>query len=435
MDSPVSESSPSTHPPMLLSLDTLIAFPLFGIYINLYRDPKGVILSGLLIIYLIIDIFWPWVRISARPIALRRVFLAKLVLILLAVALVTFLPTALIVAERLQTGSPTTFNDSLAQVEAGLDFLGHGLNPYSQDYSHTLVAQVPYFDANGPVENPAFHNFAYLPVFLEFSFPFYWAFTKVFGWWDERLVYMLMLLVSLVVCLQVSRAPDRKLSLMLLLGLNPMIMLLFIVGTNENFPLMWVLLAAVLVQRGKNIWGWMMLALAVASKQTTWFIVPFALVYNLGQWPWNRQKITSALRPFMPAALVLLVAVLPFFVWDVRSFLGGTFGYLLGASSTPAAIDGVGLGGFLLQTGVVKGVFDNYPFGLWQLAIGGPLALALLWHQYRRNDLRLIWIHGACLGIVLTFLSRIFLERYLGFYLVMAAVGALADPPGIAQRT
>jgi hypothetical protein len=428
-----SASSNDTLPGQpILSLDTLFAFPFFGIYILLYKDPKGVMLSALLIIYLVVDIVWPWIRISSQPILQRRVLLVKLVLILLAVGLVVFVPAGLIVAERLRTGSPTTFNDSLAQVEAGLDFLKQGLNPYSQDFSHTLVAQVPYFDANGPLPNPAFQHFAYLPLFLEFSFPFYLVFRGLFGWWDERLLYMLMLLVSLGALLQLSREPARKLSLVILAGLNPMIMLLFIAGTNEIFPLMWLTLAAAFLIRRRTGWGWAMLALGVASKQTVWFVVPYALVYGLGQPPWNRKRFSQALRPLIPAGLVLMITFLPFLLWDARSFVEDAFGYLLGAGSAPAAIDGVGLGGLLLQLGVIHGGFDSYPFVLWQLAIGGPLALFLLWLQIRRNDLRLIWVYGACLGIVMTFLSRIFLDRYLGFYLVVAAMGALADPQEIA---
>src|SRR5258708_33687778 len=107
-------------------------------------------------------------------------------------------------------------------------------------------------------------------MFLEFSFPFYATFVKFLGWWDQRVLYTLMLLVSLGTVTQLSRDPALKLSLLMLVGLNPMMMPSFSAGMSEVFPLMWLILSALFFNRGRMTWGLIMLAIAVASKQTAW---------------------------------------------------------------------------------------------------------------------------------------------------------------------
>jgi hypothetical protein len=438
MDSPAPESSPSTAPQMLLSVDAILAFAFLGVYIALYRDPKGVVLSALLILYIVVDIFWPWQRLADHPKIRHWAFLAKLTLLLLAISLITLLPTLLLVIERLQTGSPLLISDSMAQIEVGLGFLQQGLNPYAQDFTNTIMGQVP-FDLSGITQNPGLQHFAYLPMFLEFSFPFYATFVKFLGWWDQRVLYTLMLLVSLGTVTQLSREPASKLSLLMLVGLNPMMMPSFSAGMSEVFPLMWLVLSALFFNRGRMTWGWIMLAIAVASKQTAWFFAVFAitqvLCQQLAQGHLKRlETIKVTFRQAWPALLILALSFLPFVVWNAHAFAEDTFEFLVGGSSTLAVIAGVGLGGLLLSLGVIHSAVDSYPFSIWQLVFGGPLLVGLLYHQYRYRDPRMIWVYGACLGVVLTFLSRVFADRYFGFYLAVAALGALADAPTPAPK-
>lgn len=416
----------------LLSPDTLFAFPFFGIYIALYRDPKGVILAALLILYVLIDVLWPWSKLDDSPTVQRRILLAKLTLVLLAIGTVVVLPTILLMAVRLSTGSTEVISDSMAQIEVGLDFLRQGLNPYAQDYSQTLMAQVPYL-MSGVTQNPALYSLPYPPLIFEVSYPVYLLWSVIFGWWDQRIIFMLALVVSLFVISLVTNDPARKLILTMLLGLNPMLMVGFLVGMNDIFAVVWLALTVVLFYRGRVGLAGAMLALALAAKQTVWFIAPFFLAWILVEqgvieWPLRVERIKSTLKLLMPAGIVLAITLLPFFFWGPSDFIEGILGSPLGASTQPAVIEGVGLGRLLLDLGIIPNAVAQYPFAAWQALLGLPVLVLLLGHQYKNGDPRLIWIHGACFGMVIGFFSREFFDRFVGFYLVVAALGALADP-------
>ncbi len=84
------------------------------------------------------------------------------------------------------------------------------------------------------------------------------------------------------------------------------------------------------------------------------------------------------------------------------------------------------------EYGVVH-VNGKYPFWLWQMGVGVPLMIGLIVRQARQPDPRRIWIYGACLGPVVNFFGRIFFDRYMGFYVVVALLGRLADPTGNSE--
>jgi len=351
----------------------------------------------------------------------------------LAIAVATFLPTSLWVAARRSAGSTATVQDSLLQIEAGLDFIRRGESPYGQDYSNTPMGHLR-FEVHGLTENPALHHVIYLPFFFEFSYPFYTAALKLWGWWDQRLLYMALLAVCLGCLFQLTRSAASRLGLLPLLGLNPMLMLAFLQGGNDVFPLTFVALSAWLLYRRQLTLSMIMLALAVASKHTAWFVVPFFLIHMLGPWPWKRRAAVRVARQAWPAVVVLAVSLGPFLLTDPRGLIMDTLGYILGLSPNPVYIAGVGFGELLFRLGVVQ-VTGNYPFWLWQIGIGLPLLIWLAAYQIRHRDPRRIWIDGACFGIIVSFFGRVFFDSYLGFYLVVAALGALADPVSVTPES
>lgn len=420
------ESTSSNRAP--LSFDALVFVALCGIYVVTYRlDPKGIILAALVVVYLLVDVLCPWEALTRAEPAFRRVFLGKQALLLFAIALVTFLPTALWVRERRSTGSLAQVKDSVAQIEAGLEFMRTGASPYGQDYSNTPMGAMPFL-VNGLTENPALHHVIYLPFFFEFSYPFYLTSLKLWGWWDQRLLYMALLAVCLGLLVQIPSHPASKLAFLPLLGLNPM-MIEFPWGGNDIFPLIWIVSSAVLLYRGRRTLAAMSLALAVASKQTAWFLVPCFLAFLLGPWPWRRGALVRAAREVWPAGVVLALTLAPFLLTNPRGFLADTLGFILGLSSFPAFVAGVGFGQLLFDLRLVSAA-GKYPFWLWQAGLGLPLLLVLMTQQIRHNHKRLIWVHGACLGLVVNFFGRVFFDSYMGFYLVVALLGTLADPAG-----
>jgi hypothetical protein len=126
-------------------------------------------------------------------------------------------------------------------------------------------------------------------------------------------------------------------------------------------------------------------------------------------------------------AAVCVLSFVPFLLTNPQGVLADTLGFILGLAASPAFITGSGFGQALLNLGVVE-VDGQYPFWLWQLGIGLPLMIGLVVQQVRQPDPRRIWVYGACLGLVVNFFGRVFFDSYMGFYVVAALLGGLADP-------
>ncbi|MFQ6015041.1 MAG: glycosyltransferase 87 family protein [Anaerolineae bacterium] len=348
----------------------------------------------------------------------RRVFLGKVFLLLLLVVLVVILPTTLAMALRRTQGAHLYMHDGAIQTEEAAKLLVAGKNPYTASYRDTPMADWP-FQEGEVTRNPALEHAIYLPFLFLFSVPFYLASQAALGWYDQRLVYLMLFLGSLWLALRLPRRREGKLSLAAFLALNPLMVPFLMEGRNDVFILFWLLLSTYLLGRGRLRSSALALGIACATKQTAWLFLPFYLAHLLRRrapWQGTWERLRPALGPLLLAAAVL---VLPFLLWSPHDFLQDTLRY----QATLYTVRGWGLSHLLLRLGVIPSNQAPFPFWALQLAAGLPTLALLLVRQWQRYSLAQVWTHFALLLLVVGFTSRAFNDNYLGFILACLAVG------------
>ena len=153
------------------------------------------------------------------------------------------------------------------------------------------------------------------------------------------------------------------------------------------------------------------MALAFATKQSVWPILPFYIAYVFFQ----SKSISKTVKELSLFVVTFLVVTLPFFLWNMRAFLDSTVFYLSGTVAHSYPISGYGLGMVLNQFGVIKNLNSYYPFFLWQLVIGVPLMVILLRYFKKSHSVkRLIVIYGIFL-FVFWYLSRYFNNSHVSY--------------------
>ncbi len=249
----------------------------------------------------------------------RATYRVKLGLIWAIVLLTVFAPSLELTLLRRGSGPASYSHDGgVIQTEATIDFLLQGRNPYAEDYTKTALA------AWGNSEfRSALYHYPYLPWTFLFSAPFRLAADRLWGWYDQRFVYLLLFALTLALLPGLARPLDRgapgppdhaadrevasaggtprargawqgSLLLLMLIGLNPMMGSDLIFGQNDSFVLAWVVLSLWLWRRAREAevggacWrsspphplAWyaasaVAFGLACASKPTAWFLAPF----------------------------------------------------------------------------------------------------------------------------------------------------------------
>jgi uncharacterized membrane protein len=282
------------------------------------------------------------------------------------------------------------------------------------------MAQWPFYES-GLTGNPALYHLPYLPWLVLISIPFYLFSQATLGWYDQRFVYLLMLFALTLMLLSASRTPRERLGALMAVTLNPLFVPFFIEGRNDVVVLFWLVGAILFLQRNKIGWAGIFLACAAASKQTAWFLIPFFLLYLLkGTIALQWRMLLTRVQPLVPGALLLVVTLLPFFLWNPAAFVDDTINYQSGLSSagtTTYPIKSLGLGGLGLGLGWIKSSTDTFPFSAFQIVLGGLTLIPLLWLQWRHNTITRMALNYAILFFVFAFFSRTFNDNHLGFAL------------------
>jgi 4-amino-4-deoxy-L-arabinose transferase-like glycosyltransferase len=190
---------------------------------------------------------------------------------------------------------------AVIQTEATIEYLLQGRNPYVEDYVATPMAEWGINEFR-----TALYHYPYLPWTFLFSAPFRLLADRTIGWYDQRLVYLILFALTLLLAPGLARRLESKLLLVMIIGLNPIMGSDLIYGQNDSFVLAWVLLSLWLWGRGQQAphgfapgplgangtvgvaeaagagrptgWLWASAAafgLACASKPTAWFLLPF----------------------------------------------------------------------------------------------------------------------------------------------------------------
>lgn len=216
-----------------------------------------------LMLYLIADVLqglWP-----------RVIFMTKMALIYATALILLFGLSAERARLRWGDGVQNT-NDGLIQTEEAARMLLAGRNPYHETYFGTALEEAPE-DPEYP--NPAFYHYAYLPATFLMQTPFVWLFDHL-GWrYDGRWLHVALLVLSLPLTSAFARRPDRRLGLLIVLGLNLPLLLYTADGRNDILPYFWLFVSMALLQKGYSVGSMVALGIACGCKQTMWFVLPF----------------------------------------------------------------------------------------------------------------------------------------------------------------
>jgi uncharacterized membrane protein len=404
-----------------LPIDTILLVILGTVYVAGVNEALGALLMLPVGSYILLDTL---ARSNILNISPPRLFDLKLVLLMLTISLVVILPTISQMMIR-QAAEPWQYvHDGTIQIEESIKYLLQAKNPYTEDYLRTSMAQWEY-TVEGVEENPALYHNAYLPLVFLFSTPVYLVVNHLTGWYDQRLVYLCLFVCTLWPLMKHAAKPSRKLSLLIVFGLNFLAAPYMVEGRNDSFVMFWLILSTYLLQKDKITLSALSLGLACASKQTAWLFVPFFLVYVWGKAP-SPGEWTS-LRKACPLFLVPLLVILPFLLWDAAAFLDDTYWYLSGQAVSSYPIRGFGFGGLLLTLGFIRDRTIYFPFIIFQAALCLPLLIFLLRRQSSENTVKRCWLGYGLLLLTFAFFSRFFNDNHLGIVVNALALGLLSE--------
>jgi hypothetical protein len=399
-------------------------------------DPITLILIslafGLFLAYLVIDTL-------SEHLEARTVHRVKLGLLYVMIAVLVFGQAILFIGLRHITGPAAyTHDGGVIQTEATIEYLLAGVNPYVADYVDTPMA------AWGTEYRTALYHYPYLPWTFLFSAPFYLVSHATLGWFDERLVYLLLFALTLVLAQSLVRHRGDKLAVLMVIGLNPILASDLIFGQNDSFVVFWVVLALWLLRLAETRAYPLMrfasvavLGLACASKSTAWFLVPFWLLYLVRDGP-GWQDGDSFLRRSARwlgllihrgwlLAVVFILVVGPWLVWDPGAMVDDVWRWSAGTAQTPYQIRGWGLSNFILAFSLVPDRLAYWPFWIPEALLATLLLALLVWRQLRRNTLGTMLYGYVVLLFGFFYVSRFLNENYLGYLLALFALAHFID--------
>jgi Gpi18-like mannosyltransferase len=407
-------------------------------------DPLSLVLIsvtiGLVLAYVLIDaVGTPDAKPgrSANETTSLPHFRVKLALVFAIIASTVIAQSLYLVSLRHVAGPASyTHDGGVIQTEEAIKFILQGKNPYVEDYTKTPMAEW------GLDLRTALYHYPYLPWTFVFSLPFYQFGTAVIGWFDERLVYLTLFVLMLVMATRLSANRSATLAIVMVLGLNPIMGSDVIFGQNDSFVLFWLVAALWAAGRTRpTLRGFspILFALACASKPTAWFLVPFFFLFWAGEGSDANEGTRSAnavgrLRRLVPFAVVMAVVVLPFVLWDPYNFYDDVWAWSAGTSPTAYQIRGWGLSNFVLALNLVPTRVAYFPFWIPEALVAVPLFIVLLRRQWLENTLANVAWHGGVLLFAYAYASRFLNENYLGFIVGLLLLGALmGNRPAISS--
>ena len=385
---------------------------------------------GLLGLYLLVDAF---VRSE------RGRYRLKLGLIYGIILLLVVGKTTLLMNLRHLRGPASYAHDGgVIQTEVTIQYFLSGLNPYAEDYVNTPMAEWGLDEYR-----TALYHYPYLPWTFVFASPFYAASQSLPGWFDMRVVYLMLFMLTLILAQSLAEKPQHKLLIVALIGLNPISTLNIIFGLNDPFVLFWIVLGLWLLQRAtqrsdmSNLYtllGSAAFGLACASKPTAWFLAPFWLLYLMRD-VWNSRLLpqTSAwpsllktlLRRAWPLPVVALLVIGPWFAWNPDAMIDDVWRWSAGQGETGYQIWGWGASNFVLALGLVEDRFEYWPFIIPGILVGLPLLWFLLNRQVQDNTAHTMLYGYVIFLFIFFYLSRFMQPNYLGYLLDFLALAYL----------
>src|SRR5712692_2926775 len=326
------------------------------------------------------------------------------------------LPTIASIVLR-ETGKPYTYvHDGALMIEWAARKLLLGQNPYVADYLDTPLFYWPM------VNNPALYHLTYFPSLFLITTPFVWLFDHIGLFWDQRYLYLPAYLATLAVVPLLVRRPENRLALTALVALNPQLFPFVVEGRNDFFVLLFLFAGIVLLQRERRTWGSLAIAAAAAAKLHALFFLPFLAVYLVAtRKPKTFREAMAALRPVIPAAVLLAVTFVPFLVNDFAAFYDDVVRYNAGGAAWTYPISGMGFSALLLWLGAIPYRQADFPFAAIEIAVATPIALYTLRKLWQRPTIALLLGGYSLTLLAFLFFGRYFQGNYVGYILAVAS--------------
>jgi hypothetical protein len=295
----------------------------------------------------------------------RRVLRARVLLTAACFIVVALVPMILMVRDRAASRNELHVLPEVAVIERAGNRLAHGHDPFvAEVIGHRLIGQVP-----GVPRYEAF--FPYFPAMTVFGLPSTISWLGALG--DGRLWMALVAIGLLFVGLWLARAPpDRALRAAQVLCVLPT-GAIFLAGGGDDLPILAIaFVGLVAIRRRRPAAAGVAFGLAMAMKLTVWPLAALCLFVVRDA---SGRRVPAKFSAIIAA--IVAVFVIPFAIWNPRTFLVNTIAFPLGLSSvnSPAASP---LPGHVIAT-LVPGAHRALLIGL--VIVGSPL---LVWWLRRR---------------------------------------------------
>lgn len=355
--------------------------------------------------YAAIGFFW-----TGKPAMAHK--LKVLLLAGLIASTIGFRTAELIHLRHLSGNVVAYVHDHPLQNEGSTAFLLQGKNPYTQDFRSTELV-------NWSKGNPALDHVIALPVTFFKSIPFHLAWHAMFGWYDDRVSHLALLILMVVALYCIPRTPDMKL-LAMSLAFAPLFAQFFPEGRSDVIFLSFMLASFAFLRREKTTWGLVFMALAFGSKHTAILIAPFLAVYL-----WKKGAFAAKRRRAFIAPLALLAAIfVPFLLWDFTAFMIDTYHYPAGTLPTSYPVNGFSLQRILYMLGIDFPYRSPAPTVIG-MAVVTPLLVLLVRHVLRKPTLGNVLLSYGSFIWVFWFFSRFFHDNYMGVVMVILGLAAI----------
>lgn len=407
----------------LVAFDALLLFALSIPVVMHYRilpvEGTPYWLFGLLFAILTGNILISFNSFFSKRIKLLSTFKSLFLWAALTIVIVGVMLTAIV--DRSKTAPVYGVHDIILQQEAAMRYLLQGKNPYKETYFGTPLEQWSYGELGKSAVNPALYHFVMPPWYLLFPFAFYFVSIPLFGFFDGRIALVFCMVGLLIVLRRWFRDHQLGSLAMILTALSPATVSYLIEGRSDIFALFWLVWSLYLLEKRKFLWSAVIFGLALASKQTIWFVAPFYLIFA-----WVQKKSFAKLLPMillLGAVVVILIG--PFLIWDAKAFLDSAIFYLSGNTTGGYPVSGYGLSMVFYEFGIIKDTHAYYPFILWQALFGLPVLIILLRWLMKKTTMSRLLISYAMLLLIIWYLSRYFNNSHIAYISSIFALGVL----------
>lgn len=295
--------------------------------------------AGAMALFGSIPIYREVSRLAAGPYAAGAVLAVALAVrgasfrarVALAVAVLAgslVVPLALEVGWRASTDPGLHAQSEAIVTEEAAGAVARGRDPYAVEYGGAL--------ARRPTATRT--HFPYLPGMLVFGAPGAWGGDH--PWTDARVAFAATTLVLVLAALALwPGGGTGRLRVVQVLLVAPTGALLLATGGDDLPVVALMLLAVILLVRGRSGWAGVASGLAAATKQSAWLLIPFLVAAA-----WSRGR-RPCLRYLAGAAVTALPILLAFFAWSPRGFVEDAVLFPLGLGHGRSPAQGWTLGG------------------------------------------------------------------------------------------